>query len=406
MALILLDLDGFKPINDTFGHPIGDQILIEVSRRLRDLGSGGLVVARLGGDEFAAVCKCEAAGQAVLVAQQAEANVSAPYRLDGREMRISACAGVSFQGGPISTTHFAAPTSRFMMRSVGCAEAFRFFPGRWSRTFGGAPRSSKRCASLVSEARFNSPSNRYSIFSRFSSARSRHSRAGGIPNWGGFHHRNSFRSVSRSACFRSSETLLARAAAAARRWPEAVSLSFNLSPVQLCAPETASNVLATIGRENLDASRLLVEITETALLADFEAARANLAQLGDAGVRIVLDDFGAGYSSISNLREMSFDAVKLDGTLLAAASEGRTGLCLLEGVLALCRAMGRLCVAEYIENDDQLQLLRRLSCTYGQGFGLCPPLSEPEADELIRSGVLRTGPVKNTGRALVRRAIG
>jgi len=176
--------------------------------------------------------------------------------------------------------------------------------------------------------------------------------------------------------------------------------------VQLCAPETASNVLATIGRENLDASRLLVEITETALLADFEAARANLAQLGDAGVRIVLDDFGAGYSSISNLREMSFDAVKLDGTLLAAASEGRTGLCLLEGVLALCRAMGRLCVAEYIENDDQLQLLRRLSCTYGQGFGLCPPLSEPEADELIRSGVLRTGTVKNTGRALVRRAIG
>jgi len=109
---------------------------------------------------------------------------------------------------------------------------------------------------------------------------------------------------------------------------------------------------------------------------------------------------------IRYLREMSFDAVKLDRTLLAAASEGRTGLCLLEGVLALCRAMGRLCVAEYIENDDQLQLLRRLGCNYGQGFGLCPPLSEPEADELIRSGVLRTGPVKNTGQALLRRAIG
>jgi len=135
---------------------------------------------------------------------------------------------------------------------------------------------------------------------------------------------------------------------------------------------------------------LLIEVTESALFADFEVARANLSQLREAGVRIVLDDFGAGDSSIRYLRDMRFDAVKLDGSLLPSPNSGPTGVRLLEGMVALCRAMGHQCVAEYIENDDQLQLLRRLGCQYGQGFGLCPPISEPEAAELIRSGVLRT----------------
>jgi EAL domain-containing protein (putative c-di-GMP-specific phosphodiesterase class I) len=151
---------------------------------------------------------------------------------------------------------------------------------------------------------------------------------------------------------------------------------------------------------------LLIEVTETALLADFEAARANLSQLRKAGVRIVLDDFGAGYSSISYLREMAFDAVKLDGSLLSSASKGGNGLAMLQGVLALCRAMGQPCVAEYVENDEQLRLLRTLGCRYGQGFGLCPPLGQPETHDLIRSGVLKVArpesPLRHARRAALR----
>lgn len=392
LALILLDLDGFKPINDTFGHLIGDQMLVEVSRRLRDIGAGVLTVARLGGDEFAVVCRCESAGHAVVVAQQAIASLSAPYGLDGREMRISACAGVSFQGGTgvddaLRRADIALYDAKRRMRGSVSLFSEQMEDDVRRRT---AIEQALREPGLGSEVKlafqpiFDLHSLELSSFEAL--ARWRHPDLGWISP-------SEFIPISEqiSVLQELSEALLAQASAAAKHWPDRVSLSFNLSPVQLCGPETASNVLATIAQQRLNPKRLLIEVTETALLADFEAARANLSQLRNAGVRIVLDDFGAGYSSISYLREMAFDAVKLDGSLLSSASAGSSGLTLLQGVLALCRAMGQPCVAEYVENDDQLRLLRTLGCRYGQGFGLCPPLSEQETDELIRSEVLRTG---------------
>jgi diguanylate cyclase (GGDEF)-like protein len=399
LALILLDLDGFKPINDTFGHLIGDQMLVEVSRRLLDLGSGARVVARLGGDEFAVVCRCESAGHAVVVAQQAIASISVPYKLDGREMRISACAGVSFQGDKsvndaLRRADIALYDAKRRMRGSASLFTEQMEDDVRRRTaIEQALRDPQlgRDIKLAFQPIFDLESLELSSFEAL--ARWRHPDLGWISP-------AEFIPISEqiSVLQELSETLLARAAAAARHWPERVSLSFNLSPVQLGGPATASSVLATIARERLDASRLLIEVTETALLADFEAARGNLSQLRKAGVRIVLDDFGAGYSSISYLREMSFDAVKLDGSLLSSSSNSGNGLALLEGVLALCRAMGQPCIAEYVENDDQLRLLRTLGCRYGQGFGLCPPISEPEAQELIRSGVLKVARAQGTLR--------
>ena len=407
LALILLDLDGFKPINDTFGHFIGDQMLVEVSRRLLDLGSGALVVARLGGDEFAVVCRCQSAGQAVVVAQHAIASISVPYKLDGREMRISACAGVSFQGetrvnDALRRADIALYDAKRRMRGTASLFSEQMEEDVRRRT---AIEQALRDPGLGSDIKlafqpiFDLESLELSSFEAL--ARWRHPELGWISP-------AEFIPISEqiSVLQELSETLLARAAAAARHWPDRVSLSFNLSPVQLCGPATASNVLATIAREQLEASRLLIEVTETALLADFEAARANLSQLRKAGVRIVLDDFGAGYSSISYLREMAFDAVKLDGSLLSSASKGGNGLALLQGVLALCRAMGQPCVAEYVENDEQLRLLRTLGCRYGQGFGLCPPLGQPETHDLIRSGVLKVArpesPLRHARRAALR----
>jgi diguanylate cyclase (GGDEF)-like protein len=407
LALILLDLDGFKPINDTFGHLVGDKMLIEVSQRLRELGSGALSVARLGGDEFALVCRCESASQAAIVAQQAVARVSAPYRLDGREMRISACAGVSFEGeagvdGSFRRADIALYDAKRRMRGSVSLFSEQMEEDVRRRT---AIEQGLREPGLGSEIRlaFQPIFDLHSLelSSLEALARWRHPELGWISP-------SEFIPISEqiSVLQELSETLLTRAAATARQWPETVSLSFNLSPVQLCAPATASSVLATIAQERLDPRRLLIEVTETALLADFEAARANLSQMRQAGVRIVLDDFGAGYSSISYLREMSFDAVKLDGSLVSSASKDGNGVRLLQGVLALCRAMRQPCIAEYVENEEELQLLRRLGCQYGQGFGLCPPLAGAEADELIRTGVLRTGRGKSAVRHAARAAAG
>jgi EAL domain-containing protein (putative c-di-GMP-specific phosphodiesterase class I) len=129
-------------------------------------------------------------------------------------------------------------------------------------------------------------------------------------------------------------------------------------------------------------------VTETALLADFEVARDNLKALRAAGARIVLDDFGAGHASISYLREMQFDGVKLDGQLIVTAADSLRGRRLLKGVLDLCAAMGLPSVAEHIETEDQLQLLRELGCREGQGYLLSPPLHAEAAAALAAPKVV------------------
>jgi diguanylate cyclase (GGDEF)-like protein len=391
-ALILLDLDGFKPINDTFGHPTGDAILVEVSRRLKAPG-GERTVARLGGDEFAMVCDCANEAEAVAIAAQAVEDLGAPFTIDGQRMALSACAGVSFQGGE------------------NLSEAMR----RGDMALYGAKRGGRGSVALFSHAMEQEFQRRTSIEQALREpgladninlafqpifqldtlelrsfealARWRHSELGWISP-------SEFIPITEqiSLLGELSDALLRRAAAAALDWPDSVRLSFNLSPVQLCSPSSAKQLLKTIAGVGLDPRRLQIEVTETALMADFALARHNLSQLRRAGVRIALDDFGAGYSSISYLREMNFDAVKLDGSLITSITHVGSGLPLLRGVLSLCQAMGQQCVAEHIETDMQLTLLRQLGCRYGQGYGLAEPMDAANAARLAATGLLSMPP--------------
>jgi EAL domain-containing protein (putative c-di-GMP-specific phosphodiesterase class I) len=131
-----------------------------------------------------------------------------------------------------------------------------------------------------------------------------------------------------------------------------------------------------------------VEVTETALLADFERARANLAELGKAGATIVLDDFGAGYASIAYLRELSFDQIKLDGGLVTAAQHSADGKRLLRAVIGLCEILGVSTVAEHVESRELLELVRELGCTAGQGFWLERPLEPHDMLHLFGARVI------------------
>ena len=353
-----------------------------------------LFVARLGGDEFALLCKCDSAAEALVVAQEAIAVVSAPYRVQRREMRISACAGVSYQADDnvIEAVRRADIALYDAKASRGRASLFsEHMEGSVRRRT--AIEQALREPHLTSDVKlsfqpiFSLDSMQLQSFEAL--ARWKHPQLGWVSP-------SEFIPITEqiNVVQELSGALLTRAAAAARTWPETVRLSFNLSPVHLCAPTTAASVLNLLARCPLDPCRLQVEVTETALLSDFNMARANLAQLRRAGIRIVLDDFGAGYSSISYLREIAFDAVKLDGSLISPIRRLETGAPLLRGVIALCRAMGQECVAEHIETDVQLQALRALGCEYGQGFYLSPPVSEEEAgtmagtacEQLRRSG--------------------
>jgi EAL domain-containing protein (putative c-di-GMP-specific phosphodiesterase class I) len=184
-----------------------------------------------------------------------------------------------------------------------------------------------------------------------------------------------------------SDALFRRALEGALAWPDSIKLSFNLSAVQLCSPGTARRTLSVLDEWNFDPCRLQIEVTETALLQDLDVARDNLSALRGHGISIVLDDFGAGYSSIAYLRQMEFEAIKLDGSLVTAATDHHGGLALLRGVILLCNSIGLPCVAEHIETEKQLAELRRLGCQFGQGFLLSRPLGAAAAAQLAATRV-------------------
>jgi diguanylate cyclase (GGDEF)-like protein len=389
VTLILLDLDGFKPINDTFGHATGDAVLVEVSRRLRSFEGSGASVARLGGDEFALMCRCDSEDDALALAQRTVECLATPWIFGGRQMAISACAGVAWEAGSaMSEAIRRADMALYRAKESGRGSVASFShqmeqEAQRRTTIEQALRESNLADNieLAFQPIFHLDSLELRSFEAL--ARWRHSELGWISP-------AEFIPITEqmSVIDDLSTALLQRAAEAALGWPDSVRLSFNLSAVQLCSPETAAKVLATIAMSGLDPRRLQIEVTETALLADFEQARSTLSLLRREGVRIVLDDFGAGYSSIRYMREMNFDMIKLDGSLISSITSVGSGLPLLRGVLALCQAMGQQCVAEHIESDSQLTLLRQLGCRYGQGFWLAAPMDSVAAATLAKAKVL------------------
>lgn len=390
-SLALIDLDGFKPINDTFGHAAGDAVLIEVAARLARAAGVDSLAARLGGDEFGLILV--EADQDALVrtgGTLCEA-LGAPYHVDGREFRISASAGLALlvpaecdttqalsradaalysakQSGRGGTALFTPEIAEANRRRVAIERAlmdpdigeriglsfqpiFDLATGQL-RAFEALARWTDPELGLVGPAEFIPIAEQINVIEALS------------------------------------DCLLARAAAEAARWPDAVRLSFNLSAVQLRSPRAAARLLGIVQKRGLDPNRLQIEVTETAMLGDFATARLNLARLRVAGVRIMLDDFGSGFASISYLREMMFDGIKLDGALVHGVPESEVAVRLLKGVLALCASLRVPCVAEHIETGAQLALLRDLGCRDGQGFALSGPMGAEEARAMAAAKVL------------------
>jgi diguanylate cyclase (GGDEF)-like protein len=385
-ALAMVDLDGFKPINDTFGHAAGDRVLEGIGSRLARAGGDGALIARTGGDEFAlllprirSMTGANSAGAAICAALQE------PFLVDGREFRVSGCCGVTLlltgdcdveealiradtalyrakEGGRSGVAVYSPEMHEIHRRRILIEQALR------------QPETLERIG-LVYQPITDLATGELKALEAL--ARWNDDSLGPIPP-------DQFIPIAEqiNVIEQLSDKLLSDAAAEAARWAGSVRLSFNLSAVQLCTAGSAQRLLALLDRTRLDPARLQLEVTETALLADFEIARENLQALRGAGARIVLDDFGAGHASISYLREMQFDGVKLDGSLISTLSDSLRSRRLLKGVLDLCAALGLPSVAEHIETDEQLHLLRELGCREGQGYLLSPPLNAEAAAAL------------------------
>jgi diguanylate cyclase (GGDEF)-like protein len=377
-ALAILDLDRFKAVNDTFGHGAGDALLKEVAARLlRAVGHRG-TVARLGGDEFAVLLPgVEHVAEAAFVGAHILREVNRPMTFGRRKIGVSACCGfaIAGRGGQGSPSRVMADADLALYEAKDGAEGgVCVFEARLE-----APRrrrqqieralqvpgvedqfrlefqaivdiSSGRVLAYEALARWTTPELGPVSPAEFVPIAEQLHLIDGINNH-----------------------LMAKAFEEASRWPAAIGLSFNLSAVQLCAAGSAEALLDALCASGLAARQLQVEVTETALLADLETARANLKALRDAGATIVLDDFGAGFASIGYLRELRFDQIKLDGALVTAARQNADGKRLLRAVIGLCDILGVMTVAEHVESEDLLILLKELGCTAGQGFWLHRP---------------------------------
>jgi diguanylate cyclase (GGDEF)-like protein len=398
-ALAILDLDRFKTVNDTFGHAIGDQLLREVAARLvSSVGPRGLV-ARLGGDEFGILLPgARSPREALAIAGDILQRVNGPACLNGREFTVAASCGIglSRKGEDSSPSRLLADADLALYQAkdnpgVGAAlfEPRMEAPHRRRTEIERAlqlPGVQDRLR-VVFQPIFDLNTGR--IIANEALARWSDPELGSISPSEFVPIAEQLHLIDDINCH-----LMSLAFEAARSWPHEIKLSFNLSAIQLCSAGAAKSVLKALKRVGLAASRLQVEVTETALLADFERARSNLSELSKAGATIVLDDFGAGYASIGYLRELSFDQIKLDGALVTAAQDSGDGKRLLRAVIGLCEILGVSTVAEHVESADLLELVMELGCTAGQGFWLERPLEPEDMLHLFGSKVIQI-PARN-----------
>jgi diguanylate cyclase (GGDEF)-like protein len=389
-GLIFLDLDDFKTVNDTLGHATGDALLQTIAVRIeRELRSSDLA-ARLGGDEFAILveqCPDEAALRGL--AERILRAISGPVALAGRHLVVHGSAGIAF-GRPGSTgldLMRDADVAMYRAKSNGKDQVERHEPAMHDAIIRGYELRTELAAAVVSnefildyQPILNLRTG--DIVAGEALVRWRHPARGilgpaefiGIAESSGLIHELGHW-ILREACF------------AAAGWPtlpdgKGRSLGVNLSPAQLLEPTFHGRVKDVLRESGLDPKRLTFEVTESALI-DLEAAAEALTAISNLGVKLALDDFGTGYSALSYLADLPFDIVKIDQSFVSGMGESEKVESLLSGILALCRSLGLLAVAEGVETEPQLARLRRLGCPEGQGFLFARPMPLAAFESLL-----------------------
>ena len=373
VSLLLMDLDRFKPVNDVYGHMVGDMLLQEITRRLRATVRSGEFVARLGGDEFAViVCHHpENRGAPVAAAKRISEALCAAFTLGSTDVHVGVSTG-------IATFPFDAEDVEALMRRADVAlyRAKERGRGRYELFDATMDTEIRQRAAIENDLRqailagdvvpYFQPlielrGGRIVGFEAL--ARWRHARHGFIPP-------SSFIPIAEESGLIGDLGLamLRQGCRQARQWGGDVLLSVNISPIQLADRRLAEKILSVLTEEGLPPRRLEVEITENTLVSDVEGARVILNQLKREGVSICLDDFGAGYSSLRHLSSMPFDRVKIDRAFVQALDEKGDPLKVIRAIVGLCTSLGLACTGEGAETAEHVALLRAAGCSIGQGW--------------------------------------
>jgi diguanylate cyclase (GGDEF)-like protein/PAS domain S-box-containing protein len=387
LAVLCLDLDHFKKINDSLGHPVGDALLNEVASRLRGCIDANDTVARLGGDEFAIVqhCKeCDPTAVSALASNVVEL-LAAPYDIHGHHLVVGVSIGISLapaDGDNPDALLKNADLALYRAKADGRG-TYRFF-----ETGMDARAQARRLLELdlrlaLQRSEFEV---HYQPICDIASdeivvcealVRWRHPQRGLIAP-------NNFIPIAEetSLIVPLGDWVLRQACRDATRWTKAC-VAVNLSPVQFRNAGLVASVKAALEQSGLPASRLELEITESVLLQNSETTREMLLELRELGVKISLDDFGTGYSSLSYLRSFPFDKIKIDRSFVSELGTSKDSLAIIRAVTGLGKSLGMVTTAEGVETGDQLDLLSREGCTQAQGYLISKPRPIAEVEHML-----------------------
>ena len=388
LAVLFLDLDHFKTVNDTLGHLIGDELLGVVAERLRACIQANDTVARLGGDEFAIIQTTIADPSDISdLAQRIRAAVTSPYDLGGLRAVIDVSIGIS------RSPHDGAASVDLMKRAdLALYKAkgdgrgtFRFFEPEMD-----ARMKARRL--MESDLRNAIVRDEFQLLYQ-PIVKIRESLVEGVEGLLRWNH--PVRGVISPSEFISAaeetglivplgEWVIRRACSDAANWPRHIKVAINLSPVQFTSKNLASVVIDALESSGVAADRLELEITEEMLLSPSQANLDTLEKLQSRGVQIVMDDFGTGYSSLNYLRRFDFDRIKIDRSFVDDLTSGNElSLAIVQTIARLANALKVPTTAEGVETAEQLQLVTAAGCTHFQGYFFSRPVPATQVDELF-----------------------
>jgi diguanylate cyclase (GGDEF)-like protein len=395
-AVLFLDVDCFKLVNDSMGHHVGDEMLVSIARRLEGCVRGGDVVARLGGDEFAILLeRIVDVRDAAMVAERVQESLQAPLLVGGYEHATSASIGVALSTG-------ASEQPEYVLRSADIAMYRAKNTGRGRYEMFDRAMHAEALTRLQIESDLRHAFEREEFFLHYqpivSLSQGRIIGAEALIRWRHFE-----RGIVSPATFVpvAEDTglvvplgrwVLREACRQAHEWQlrggddQGFAISVNLSVREFAQPDLVRAVAAILEETGLSAQSLKIEITESAIIGQKHPAIETVEQLRALGVAIHLDDFGTGYSALSYLHRLPLDAVKIDRAFTSSIDQEERPLHVVKAIVSLAHAIGLEVVAEGVTNQGQLDLLRGMGCDLAQGFFFSRPCNHEEMSALLSTG--------------------
>jgi diguanylate cyclase (GGDEF)-like protein/PAS domain S-box-containing protein len=386
-AIMFLDLDGFKPVNDTFGHPKGDAVLRAVAKRLVDeVGPDGHV-GRMGGDEFAIVITdAQSRKQVELLADRIINSIKESYLIDQTEIRIGVSIGCAFgpiDGATVDDLILKADRARYQAKDAGrgCA---RYFSSELQSEQEDRVRLEADLRSAIASKQFhlafqpliNAKTQKLIGFEAL--IRWNHPQRGFVPP-------NVFIPVAEESGLMPAigEWVIDEACKAVATWPEPITVALNISPKQIVLPNLPNVVSEALSRYKLPGNRIELEVTEGVFLGDNGSTLDVLKRLRALGVGIALDDFGTGYSSIGYLNKAVFHKLKIDGSFVREAGTRPENVAIIQSIVQLAKSFRMSVTAEGVETAEDFERMRDLGCDVIQGYLFGKPLPYDRANQMV-----------------------